>query len=103
MLNLLKQGSTNASEAATEDQASDQTSQKGSQEFELNVTEDPPTPDQLRSILEYVGAKRAGDIVRGARNESDAIRKLKEDSGTFQRPLVSRAFCSFRVSDMLTR
>ncbi|KAI9786417.1 MAG: hypothetical protein M1839_006877 [Geoglossum umbratile] len=84
VLNLLKQGSTNASEAATKDQ----TAQKVRPEFELHVTEDPPTSDQLRSILEYVGAKRVGEIVRGARNESDAMKKLKEDSENLQRPLT---------------
>ncbi|KAL9602020.1 MAG: hypothetical protein Q9219_002128 [cf. Caloplaca sp. 3 TL-2023] len=89
---LLKQISAHASETATEDQATDHTQQNKLQrtEFELNVTEEPPTSDQLRSILEYVGssAGRAGQIVEGAVDEADALRKLKEDPNRFQRPVI---------------
>ncbi|KAL9004692.1 MAG: hypothetical protein Q9188_002488, partial [Gyalolechia gomerana] len=89
---LLKQVSAHASETATEDQATDHSHQNKLQrtEFELNVTEDPPTSDQLRTILEYVGAGagRAGQIVEGAVDEADALRKLKEDPNRFQRPVV---------------
>ncbi|MCJ1476150.1 hypothetical protein MMC13_004815 [Lambiella insularis] len=90
VLTLLKQVSAEASDTATEDQATDHSHQKKIQrsEFELNVTEDPPTGDQLRTILEYVGARRAKDVVEGARNESDAMRMLKEDSKRFRRPVV---------------
>lgn len=88
---LLKQGSATASEHATEDQASDHSSQSTPRRepFELNITEDPPTPDQLKSILEYVGAQRASTIVKGAKDEADAMRKLKENAENFQRPVVS--------------
>jgi arsenate reductase-like glutaredoxin family protein len=88
---LLKQASAVASEHATEDQASDHTAQTHPtrQPFELNITEDPPTSDQLKSILEYVGAQRAGTIVKGAKDEADALRKLKENANNFQRPVVS--------------
>ena len=91
VLNILKQVSAHASEGATEDQASDHSHQNKIQrsEFELNVTEEPPTSDQLRSILEYVGARRAKDIVDGARDENDAMRLLKEDNKRFRRPVVS--------------
>jgi hypothetical protein len=87
---LLKQASAAATELATEDQASDHSHQTlaNRQPFELNVTEDPPTPDQLKSILEYVGAQKAGTIVKGARDEADAMRKLKENVENFQRPVV---------------
>lgn len=89
---LLKQVSAHASETATEDQATDHAPQNKVQrtEFELNVTEDPPTSDQLRTILEYVGsgAGRAGQIVEGAADEADALRKLKEDPNKFRRPVV---------------
>ncbi|KAL8889255.1 MAG: hypothetical protein Q9215_003457, partial [Flavoplaca cf. flavocitrina] len=88
---LLKQISAHASESATEDQATDHTQQNKFQrtEFELNVTEDPPTSDQLRTILEYVGsgAGRAGQIVEGATSEADAVTKLKENPDSFQRPV----------------
>lgn len=57
-------------------------------EFELNVTEDPPTSDQLRTILEYVGGTRAKDVVDGAKNEGDAIRTLIQDSSKFKAPVV---------------
>jgi hypothetical protein len=91
---LLKQISANASEHATEDQASDHTPQTHPkrQEFELEVTEEPPTQDQLKSILEYVGAQKASTIIKGARDEADAIRKLKENSDSFQRPVVCLAY-----------
>ncbi|MCJ1408313.1 hypothetical protein MMC19_002388 [Ptychographa xylographoides] len=88
--NLLKQVSAQASETSTEDQASDHSHQNKIQrsEFELNVTEKPPTSDQLRTILEYVGAKRAKDVVEGAKDENDAMRKLQEDSSRFKRPVI---------------
>ncbi|KAL8661969.1 MAG: hypothetical protein Q9202_005095 [Teloschistes flavicans] len=89
---LLKQISAHASETATEDQAADHTAQNKLQrtEFELNVTEDPPTSDQLRTILEYVGSGggRAGQIVEGATDESDALKKLKEDPSRFKQPVI---------------
>ncbi|KAK0110676.1 hypothetical protein ONS96_002278 [Cadophora gregata f. sp. sojae] len=87
---LLKQASANASEHATEDQASDHSAQlKPSRaEFELEVTEEPPTQDQLKSILEYVGAQKTSTIIKGARDEADAMRKLKENSESFQTPVT---------------
>ncbi|KAK2765085.1 hypothetical protein FQN54_008784 [Arachnomyces sp. PD_36] len=98
-LNLLKQASSEASETATEDQASDHTSHSKAQrsEFELDVTESAPTPDQLKSILEYVGGSGAvggsgkpSDIIQGARDQADAVKKLQEDGGkeSFLRPVV---------------
>lgn len=87
---LLKQASAKASEHATQDQASDHTPQTHTrrQEFELEVTEEPPTEDQLHSILEYLGVHRAGDVISGAKNESDALKKLALSKDSFQRPLV---------------
>lgn len=87
---LLKQASAKASEYATEDQASDHTAQTQPRrgDFELEVTEDPPTEDQLHSILEYLGAHRAGEVISGAKNESDALKKLGLNKDSFQRPLV---------------
>jgi len=91
VLTKLKQISAQASETATEDQASDHTSQDKLQrtDFELNVTEEPPTSDQLRSILEYVGGLKASQLVDGARDAQDAMRKLKEDGRKFKVPVVS--------------
>jgi arsenate reductase-like glutaredoxin family protein len=90
---LLKQASANASEHATEDQASDHSAQTHPkrQEFELEVTEEPPTQDQLKSILEYIGAQKASTIIKGARDEADAMRKLKDNAESFQRPVVCSA------------
>lgn len=91
VLTLLKQISAEASDTATEDQASDHSHQNKIQRsaFELNVTEDPPTSDQLRTILEYVGARRAKDVVTGAKDENDAMKMLQEDGKKFKRPVVS--------------
>lgn len=88
---LLKQASANAAEYATEDQASDHSAQTSPKraEFQLDVTEEPPTSDQLRTILEYMGGgKAAGLLVKGAVSENDALKKLKENADNFQRPLV---------------
>ncbi|PGH04196.1 hypothetical protein AJ79_07174 [Helicocarpus griseus UAMH5409] len=107
ILTLLKQANAEAASAATEDQASDTspstiTKQRRS-EFELDVTEAPPTPDQLKSILDYVGAgvggdvakarggaamAKPGDLVEGARDRLDALKRLREDGGRFVRPVV---------------
>ncbi|KAL8657243.1 MAG: hypothetical protein Q9226_002119 [Calogaya cf. arnoldii] len=107
---LLKQVSAHASESATEDQATDHTAQNKFErtEFELNVTEDPPTSDQLRTILEYVGTGmgRVGQIVKGATGESDALTKLKEDPDSFQRPVIvdwnnGRAVFGYKESEIM--
>lgn len=88
--NILKQASANATAGATEDQASDHTAQtKGTREqFELNITEDPPTPEQVQTILEYVGKSGAGTIVKGAKDEKEALKKFKESRDNLSRPLV---------------
>jgi arsenate reductase-like glutaredoxin family protein len=89
---LLKQAAAQASQSATEDQASDHSHQNQTvtrtDPFELEVTEAAPTPDQLRSIFEYVGSGKAGELVQGAASESDAMRKVKEDGGLFIRPVT---------------
>ncbi|KAH7336288.1 thioredoxin-like protein [Rhexocercosporidium sp. MPI-PUGE-AT-0058] len=87
---LLKQVSANASEHATEDQASDHStaSKPNRPEFDVDVTEEPPTQDQLKSILEYVGVQKASTIIKGAKDEADAMKKLKENSESFQRPVT---------------
>lgn len=89
--NLLKQASAQTQATATEDQASDHTPQNRSvtrEPFELDITEAPPTPDQLKNIFEYLGNGKAAQLVKGAASESDALRKLKEDGENFQRPVV---------------
>ncbi|EOO01688.1 putative duf1687 domain containing protein [Phaeoacremonium minimum UCRPA7] len=90
VVTLLKQASATATEHATEDQASDHTAQSDSSraEFDLNITEDPPTADQLQTILEYVGKPRISSIVKGATTENEALKKFKESAENFQRPVV---------------
>jgi hypothetical protein len=53
------------------------------------VQEAPPTEDQLKSILEYVGSRNIGDVVKGAMTEVEALRVFDRDKGSFARPLVS--------------
>ena len=96
---LLKQISAQASDTATIDQATDHAAQNKIQrsEFQLDVTEETPTGDQLRSILEYVGPKKAREVVEGARDEADALKRLKEDPNKFRAPVVSPASLVFRL------
>ncbi|KAF2629708.1 hypothetical protein BU25DRAFT_272383 [Macroventuria anomochaeta] len=88
---LLKQANAQPVATATEDQASSHNAQNKAErsEFELDVTEAPPTADQLKNILEYLGGPSAvGRVVQGAKDETDALRRLKADADSFQRPLV---------------
>lgn len=90
--NILKQVSANAAAGATEDQASDhsvQTNPKKSRaEFELNITEENPTADQVKTILEYVGKSKLSSIIQGASTEQEALKKFQQNAETFQRPVV---------------
>lgn len=91
VLTLLKQANAQSVSHATEDQASSHQAQDKAErtEFELDVTEAPPTTDQLKNILDYLGGSgAAGKVISGAENETDAMRRLKADGGAFQRPLV---------------
>lgn len=90
-LAIMKQCSAQASETATEDQASDHSYQNQTQrsQFELDVQETPPTPDQVHNILEYLGNGKAGELVKGATSSADAAQKIKQDPDSFHRPVVS--------------
>ena len=90
---MLKQASALASETATEDQASDHSVQTEApasrrEPFDLNITEDQPTSDQLLTILEYVGTAGIPAIVKGAKTQNEALRKFRESHDNFQRPVV---------------
>ncbi|KAJ4994444.1 redox protein fmp46, mitochondrial [Stagonosporopsis vannaccii] len=88
---ILKQANAHSVSTATEDQASSHDTHNKAQrtEFELDVTEEPPTGDQLKNILEYLGGPSAvGRVIEGAKDETDALRRLKADGNSFQRPLV---------------
>jgi Protein of unknown function (DUF1687) len=71
-----------AAPAAASDKSKDNAS------ITLDVTEGPPTADQLRSILEFVGASKAGDLVEGAADEADAQRRIRLNGSSFKRPTV---------------
>ncbi|RMZ74247.1 Thioredoxin-like fold [Pyrenophora seminiperda CCB06] len=91
VLTLLKQANAQSVAHATEAQASSHVAQDKAErtEFELDVTEAPPTTDQLKNILDYLGGTgAAGKVINGAENESDAMRRLKADGNVFRRPLV---------------
>jgi len=91
VLNLLKQSRANSAVSSTIDQAAPTSPEasKEREEFELDVQEAPPTEDQLKSILEYVGSQNIGDVVKGAMTEVEALRVFERDNGSFARPLVS--------------
>jgi arsenate reductase-like glutaredoxin family protein len=92
VLTLLKQTNAQSVAHATEDQASSHEAHNKTErmEFELDVTEAPPTADQLKSILDYLGGSGAASkVVSGAQDETDAMRRLKADGETFLRPVVS--------------
>ncbi|KAG6036022.1 hypothetical protein E4U41_005839 [Claviceps citrina] len=88
--NLVKQISANAQAGATVDQASDHTAQTAARRdpFELNITEDPPTVEQVQTILEYVGKEDIQKVIKGASNEKDALKKFRESKESFLRPVT---------------
>merc|ERR1712039_1092977 len=57
-------------------------------DFNLDVQETPPTPDQLTSILDYLGPSKAGTVVEEATGTSDALRKFNAKQQAFQRPVT---------------
>ena len=84
----MKQVSANAQSSATEDEASDTTGLKRRDPFELNITEEPPTAEQVQTILEYVGKTGVSQVVKGANDEKDGLKKFKANQESFQRPVV---------------
>lgn len=97
VVTFLKQANANAQATATEDQASSHEPQSNTErvDFNLDIQEGPPTGDQLKSIMEYIGGHNAGKVILGARDLSSAMTKLKEDAELFQRPLVTRLVLNF--------
>lgn len=87
---MLKQAHSNASTTTTIDQASsnDAHAKAQHQEWELDVTEDPPTTDQVLTIMEYLGEDSAGKVVQGATDEDEAMRKFKLNESSFIKPVV---------------
>ncbi|EGP92432.1 unnamed protein product [Zymoseptoria tritici ST99CH_1A5] len=87
---LLKQTHATAASTATQDQASDHSTQSklGRTDFELEIQEEPPTEDQVNSILEFLGPSSAGTVIRDATGTTDAMRKFRQDQSAFQRPIT---------------
>lgn len=52
------------------------------------MQEGAPTPDQLGSILEYLGPSKAGTLIKDATGGSDALRRFKQNEKVFTRPVV---------------
>ncbi|KAK2879994.1 hypothetical protein FQN49_000687 [Arthroderma sp. PD_2] len=94
-LNVLQKASTAIKEGSAS--TSSGSPLRGS-DFELNVTEEPPTPAQLSLIMDYmtssplasggIGVGKPGDLVSGATDRPDALKKLKENADSFIRPVV---------------
>jgi arsenate reductase-like glutaredoxin family protein len=57
-------------------------------EFDVEITEKPPTNDQLSTILSYIQPTMISQIVKGATSESEALKKFNDDARNFQRPVV---------------
>ncbi|KZZ90630.1 Thioredoxin-like fold protein [Ascosphaera apis ARSEF 7405] len=101
-LDLLKRASALAQESSSgmtfnDAEPNSETSSKNipvpGNEFELEVTTKPPTEDQLNNIFDYLGATAAipgkpSEIVQGARDREEAIRKVMADGSKFIRPVV---------------
>ncbi|KAB8337228.1 hypothetical protein FH972_021530 [Carpinus fangiana] len=96
---ILKQLSAQASATATGDQASDHSGQESLQrsEFDVEVTEADPTPDQLRTILDG-NSGSISQFVRGASSVEEAVKLAKN----FHRPTRLRRQ-SPRSSDCSTQ
>ncbi|KAJ8120244.1 hypothetical protein ONZ43_g2998 [Nemania bipapillata] len=84
---VLTKASTSAAETGTEDKPSSQINLHRP-DFELNITEEPPTADQLQTILQYVGKSKIGSIIQGATSENEALKKFKESTESFKRPVI---------------
>ncbi|KAH8162069.1 hypothetical protein CIB48_g6173 [Xylaria polymorpha] len=105
---VLKQASTNAAEASTNaaEAATEEQTKIHRSDFELNITEEPPTEDQLKTILEYVGKSKISSIVQGATSENDALKKFKQSPDSFKRPIIvdwnnGRALASDKESEII--
>ena len=92
VLNLLKQHNATSSATATEDQASSHVPQNQAErtaEFELDVSEAKPTPDQVRNIMDFIGEENISKLVPGAQDRKTALEKMEQAAESFQLPVVS--------------
>ncbi|KAI5464066.1 thioredoxin-like protein [Mariannaea sp. PMI_226] len=79
---LLKQLSANSTAGASPN------AKPSREPFELNVTEEPPTEDQVKTIIEYVGTKGISNVIKDAKSETEALRSFKQNKNSFIRPMV---------------
>ncbi|KAI1007841.1 hypothetical protein K3495_g388 [Podosphaera aphanis] len=86
-LNILKQACTKSSAVASKNPNCDSLPLQRD-EFQLEVTEELPTQDQLRSILEYAGPSKLNSIVKEAQNKEDALQALRANRLNFQKPII---------------
>src|SRR5690606_21094665 len=56
--------------------------------FELTIEEEAPTEGQVETILEYAGEKNIANVIEGANNMPEALRRFQLNKDTFQRPMV---------------
>lgn len=84
--NLLKQISAASANISAADQPAGQAPIRD--EFELQITEDAPTADQLETIFDYVGAPGIPQVIQGASNRKDAVALFKKNANAFKRPLI---------------
>ncbi|PFH60632.1 hypothetical protein XA68_10592 [Ophiocordyceps unilateralis] len=64
-------------------------SSKDSREpFELDVTEELPTPGQVETILEYAGERGIPRVIKDARDQKDALQRFKQSKDSFLRPVT---------------
>ncbi|KAK6503602.1 hypothetical protein TWF481_008615 [Arthrobotrys musiformis] len=91
VLSALKTANTAAEESSVAPSTNGNTNGGNSKQiFELDIVEGPMTTTQLRSILDYVGENKVGDIVEGARGVHDAMKILEGAKGVdaVKRPIV---------------
>ncbi|KAK6500566.1 hypothetical protein TWF506_003338 [Arthrobotrys conoides] len=91
VLSALKSANTAAEESSATISTNGNTDDRDKKQiFELDVVEGPMTPTQLRSILDYVGENKVGDIVEGAMGIHDAMKILEGAKGVdaVKRPIV---------------
>ncbi|KAI1460062.1 DUF1687-domain-containing protein [Annulohypoxylon moriforme] len=88
---LLKEVSASGTAAAnvTDTPTDDQTQSKRlDRVFELNITETPPTSDQLQTILDYVGKDQISKVIKGASTKKDALEIFRQNAASFSAPVV---------------
>lgn len=88
VLSLLKETSASASEQASTKDVNSESASTSTPEFELDVVEAPPTPDQLSNILQYVGPANVGNVVKGASDAAAGMKIFRADAHSFQRPVT---------------